>query len=365
VIHIGPHKTGTTYLQHAFTRLQPQLSARGVLYPDQWGNRHGHFGIMAALASGEHAALASAFSALHRPGVDTVLLSSETLSYASDADIRRLRALLAGCPVTVVFYCRRWSELLPSNWREHIKHGSQATLPEFVLKSTADPAAELGINFGLVLDRWAAAFGQSAIRVGLYNEVMESGENLLTHFCRHFLGWSDPPLEGPARINESLDMVDAEVLRTLNAMAWASNRENGVSNALAERFLKAKHRLPIRRVVEEAMQYMVNAIEIDDAAPALTMLHAQIAERYRSSLVPPVAAAGLFTPRRARVNYVHSDSFYSGELSSKCTICWSAWARRPLPVRRPAWIFGLTATAGKRPIPSEPPGSSPAPAFRP
>jgi hypothetical protein len=35
-----------------------------------------------------------------------------------------LRTQLAGAPTTVVFYCRRWSELIPSLRRETVKHGS-------------------------------------------------------------------------------------------------------------------------------------------------------------------------------------------------------------------------------------------------
>src|SRR6185312_4862270 len=35
VIHIGPHKTGTTYLQHAFAKTQKELLAEGIYYPDK------------------------------------------------------------------------------------------------------------------------------------------------------------------------------------------------------------------------------------------------------------------------------------------------------------------------------------------
>jgi hypothetical protein len=154
------------------------------------------------------------------------------------------------------------------------------------------------------LDRWAAVFGAGALRIASYDAVVESGENLLAHFCRQFLDWDNPPIAGPARINESLDMVDVEIMRSLNILAWAAGRESGAYQGVGKRFVERKADLPIRRIVEEAMQYTVSAIEIDDAMPMLADLHARIANRYRSALVPPFAADGLFDPRCVRTDYI-------------------------------------------------------------
>ncbi len=96
----------------------------------------------------------------------------------------------------MVFYCRRWSELIPSLWREAIKHGSLTTFPEFVLSCLADPVSAEELNFDLVLARYMSVFGARALRLVSYNGVMEAQMDLLTHFCQHFLGWSDPPRPG-------------------------------------------------------------------------------------------------------------------------------------------------------------------------
>jgi hypothetical protein len=306
LIHIGPHKTGTTYLQHAFTRLRPELAARGILYPSQWGyGQHGHHDLPPALAHQDDEALESAFAAFNRSDADTILLSSETFSYAADADVRRLHALLAGQPATIVFYGRRWSELLPSSWREGVKAGSLATMPEFILSHLANPTATAVVDFGQVLDRFAAVFGLAALRVASYNSVREAGEDLLLHFCRNFLAWPDPPQTNFGRVNESLDMVDTEIIRVLNALEWTRTR--GVSPFLFKNYIDAKPDLPIRWLVEKAMQFVVNRVRIDDTAPALVRLHADTAMRYETALVGPVPKAGLFEPRVADVNYIQSD----------------------------------------------------------
>jgi hypothetical protein len=307
LIHIGPHKTGTTYLQHAFTRLRPALAARGTLYPDMWGDMHGHHRLAARLAAGSE--LPAAFDQLNRLGADTILLSSETFAYSGDADVRRLHALLAGEPATVVFYCRRWSELIPSCWRESVKHGSLMTLPEFALSCLGDPMASEYVNFEHVLGRYAAVFGPGALRIVSYNSVLEGGTDLLTHFCQHFLSWPNPPPDGPARINESLDMVDSEIIRALNALDWTRARDD--RQRLYEPFLREKANLAVRWLIENAMRFTVDSIRIDDAAPALARLHAELARRYQAALVPPSPASRLFKPRCADVNYVRTDYLFA------------------------------------------------------
>ena len=306
LIHIGPHKTGTTYLQHGFTRLRPALAARGVLYPHRWGNgEHGHHDLPPALAQPDDGSLPAAFEVFNRSGAHAVLLSSETFTYASDAEVRRLHALLGGEPATVVFYARRWSELIPSCWRESVKHGSLVTLPEYVLACLADPTMSPIVNFCQVLDRYAAVFGAGSIRMVSYNGVLEADEDLLSHFCRAFLSWPDLPPIGLGRVNPSLDMVDSEIIRTLNTLEWTRARDG--RQLLHERYLEAKAGLPVRWIIEKSMQFVVNTLRIDDAAPALAQLHRTIVKCYDSARVPPVAAVGLFEPRVADVKYVRPD----------------------------------------------------------
>ncbi|HET6309132.1 MAG TPA: hypothetical protein VFG12_18210 [Rhodopila sp.] len=306
VIHVGPHKTGTTYLQHAFTRLRPALAARGVLYPHRWGNgEHGHYELPPALASARDGNLEPAFRQFNQSGAHTVLLSSETFSYATDADVRRLHALLAGEPAIVVFHARRWSELLPSCWRESVKHGSLVTLPEYVLAGLADPTASPIVDFRHVLDRYAAVFGFGSIRLASYSAILDAGQDLLAHFCRSFLAWPDPPSIGLGQVNPSLDMVDTEIIRSLNTLEWTRARDAKL--LLHEPYLQAKPDLPVRWIVEQSMQFVVNRLCIDDASAALAQLHDAIVARYRAALVPPVPEGRLFEPRVADVTYVRPD----------------------------------------------------------
>jgi hypothetical protein len=312
LIHIGPFKTGTTYLQHAFTQMRPELAARGIVYPEVWGGPHGHHALADSLVTGDGASLREAFGRLNHSGAEVVLLSSEEFAKLGEASVHRLHALIGSGAVTVVFYCRRWSELIPSLWREAIKHGSLTTFPEFALSCLSDPIAAEELNFGHVLTRYTSVFGERALKLVSYNGVLEAGMDLLTHFSQHFLGWANPPASGLGRVNESLDMVDSEIIRALNALEWTRARED--RKRLHKPFLEAKDELPVRFLVERSMQFLVNSIRLDDAAPILARMHTELADRYKAALVPPFPVGSLFKPRCTDVSYIRQDYLFAEEV---------------------------------------------------
>ncbi|WP_428487918.1 hypothetical protein [Rhodopila sp.] len=280
------------------------MASRGINYPDLWGSYGGHHDLAMALASGTDGALSTMFSEFNHAGAETILLSSETLSYANDAEIRRLHGLLSGQPTTIVFYCRRWSELIPSCWHEMVKQGSFRTLPEFALSCLQDPWTCPTLNFELVLARYAAVFGHDSLRIVSYNGVLETDDDLLTHFCRHFLNWPDPPSPGLGRVNVSNDMMDTEIIRALNALEWTRARDGKC--VLYPFYLDAKDSLPLFWLIKQ-MKCEVDAIPLDDAVPGLAQLQAHIAGQYQAALVPPYPDGRLFTPRAAKVWHVRPD----------------------------------------------------------
>jgi hypothetical protein len=67
IIHIGPHKTGSSYLQNALGSMADQLHGRGVLYPGDLGPK-GHIMLAQNLAgAGPHAEPPRASAPTARP----------------------------------------------------------------------------------------------------------------------------------------------------------------------------------------------------------------------------------------------------------------------------------------------------------
>lgn len=304
LIHIGPHKTGTTYLQHGFARLGETMLSRGIIYPEIWGSFAGHHSLAADIMSGSLQSLPEAFDQLRQCPAEIILLSSETFAYFGDAEIRQLHSLIDGEPVTIVFYARRWSELIPSCWQEIVKHGSIRTLPEFALSCLANPWTSPIVNFDLVLAKYRAVFGAASIRLVSYNAVLDAGEDLLSHFCRLFLGWPDLPDFDTERVNVSHNVAETEIVRALNALEWTRAREG--QQLLYHRYARARAALPLDWLIQQ-MNYEADAILIDDATSALAQLHGQLFEQYRSALVPPNHATDLFRPRARPVTHIRTD----------------------------------------------------------
>ena len=165
ILHVGPHKTGTSYLQEAFVRTRPLLAGRGVLYPATWG-RIAHHGLPELLRSGADARLARQFAELGMAGYPTVLISVEGLATLPRAAIERLRALIGpDNPVRVVFYARSWADRLPSHWKQATREGGTQSLPEYLYQRVAQPSGSLLVNFGAGLRACAEVFGPEALAV--------------------------------------------------------------------------------------------------------------------------------------------------------------------------------------------------------
>ncbi len=92
------------------------------------------------------------------------------------------------------------------------------TLPEFYLPYLEEPIKLPSVNYSLVFNKFAAVFGRDAITLVSYNNLLDHGANVATHFVEKILDW-----HGDASVNEgwlqrniSPSAVDTEILRALN-----------------------------------------------------------------------------------------------------------------------------------------------------
>ena len=132
LIHIGPHKTGSTSIQRCLADNYAALLEEGVLYPEagrrgRKGVEHLHHPLALALAAGDRDACAAFVDdvavELGQGQVRLVILSSEVLARGKlPADVfAEARALFPRANVRWLFYVRRQDELLLSLYAEGIK----------------------------------------------------------------------------------------------------------------------------------------------------------------------------------------------------------------------------------------------------
>ena len=294
IVHIGAHKTGTTYLQRVFHALRPALRDAGVAFPSEWiqsEDQPSHQRLYAALTDNTADTLRTELLA---QAAELLLISSEDLVYLQEPQIQSLRGFLDDAGVTIVFYCRRWSEIMPSVWQERIKHGFSETFPQFAAAALADPNRLEFLQFGSVLDRYAAVFGKTSLRIVCYNAVSD----LAGHFMETFLPEqaallekSSPVLE--ERPNRSLPPVQTEIVRVLNLIHRA--HEGAQGSAVREWFLRDGQRYDLTRL-SGTIQAHLTTLRLSDAEPALDTIHRRLWAEYKDCVVDPHPADGFFAP---------------------------------------------------------------------
>lgn len=309
ILHVGPHKTGTSYLQEAFVRTRGLLAERGICYPAFWGAT-AHYKLEETLRAGPSPLLEQQFAELRRAGWSAVLVSVEGLASLPPAGLARLRQLIGeDNEAVVVFYVRSWADRLPSHWKQNTKEGGTETLPEYLHERLARPFGSGIVNFRAVLRNCREAFGAAALVLVPYDLVLAEGGDLFAHFAATFLDWHDPPPLALPRANVSPGPGDTEVIRAINRLetirlgrAPAPHEVTGI----ARRYLWGGSKLA-PPVLREALLANIATAAVDETSAGLAELHRQLHAEFGAALVEPRLEGQFFVPRRAEVRYVQRD----------------------------------------------------------
>ncbi len=226
-VHIGAPKTGTTYLQERLSDNARTLSRDGVHFPgralvgaatrfhfqaaldllDQdWGGVSGH-------AEGAWPVMVKQV----RRRTGTVVISHEILALAPQEKIRRLMTDFQEHDVHVVYTARDLARQIPAAWQESIKQGRSWSFARYLRK------AENGGSFFMrafdlptVLNRWSANLPPENVHVITVPHAGSGPDELWRRFCA--ATGIDPASapEDSGRVNESMGIEHAQVLRRLN-----------------------------------------------------------------------------------------------------------------------------------------------------
>jgi hypothetical protein len=216
LLHIGPHKTGTTYIQQAFSEAVVSLRRHAIHYPlDHEPAGHGQHSITRQLTESQHSVnLADYLKAC--PAEHDVLLSSENFSRLAAEAVAGLGSQLGEWNVVVVYTVRPVADALFSNWQQQCKVGRTETWSEFLLSHLSVPADSSIINPMPTLAAFQRAFPGS-IRLLDYAGLVASQKNIANAVIEAGLNRELPEFSAGAA-NPSLPIGLAEVLRALNVM---------------------------------------------------------------------------------------------------------------------------------------------------
>jgi hypothetical protein len=227
LLHIGPHKTGTTAIQGALRQARPEMATHGVVYAGRVRQHQ-----MAALAltggsglTGDRAADEKDWDLLVTQAADArnerVIVSSEYFDEADDAMARRAVDELGGERVHVVVTLRPLAKILPSAWQQYVRNGVRKPYgvwldgllnrPPYVWPS---PSFWLRHRHADLVDRWAAIVGPDRVLVIV---VDESDRDALMRTFERIVGLPAGLLQAETGwSNRSLTAAETELVRAVN-----------------------------------------------------------------------------------------------------------------------------------------------------
>jgi hypothetical protein len=241
LLHIGPHKTGTSSLQSAFHSARGALARHGVHYAGR--NRQPLHAAQVAAARRRASSDPDALRPWHellqevrRATAERLVISSEWFSDADDQAIRLLVEDLDPDRIHLVLTVRPLASLLPSQWQQFVQAGMTMAYEPWLRGVLADPPEVTPIfwhrhRHDQLVRRWAAAVGTDRVTVVVADDrdrgaVLRAFETLVG---------LPPGLLVPEddRANRSLTRAEIELVRAMNV----GLREHGIDGRQRQQFV--------------------------------------------------------------------------------------------------------------------------------
>ncbi len=231
ILHIGAHKTATSYIQDVLALNETLLADHGVIYPNIWPNNAHHVltapwrpeitettGFTAEQADEWYAKLARE----HAKSDRTVILSAEPYSRAAqgETDFAQLASRVEAFDEVVILYVLRhqW-ELLQSLYLQFTTDWKRPPRFESMLQTAMREPRTAGVplDHEWVIDHVMKGFDQDSIHFANYEIIRHTPDGVLSPIV-DLLGWDGLPegFEPHKRSNVSADPLATYVAHRMN-----------------------------------------------------------------------------------------------------------------------------------------------------
>ena len=237
-IHIGLHKTGSTYIQKVCADNRAYLKECGLEYPKLGAEfLFGHHNVAWSLMPGHALKNTDSFSFgqlldwIDQRAAQRVLISSEDFDFLQPAQIDKLHHLLADYDVKIVMYVRNPMTALYSYWQESVKHGDARSFKAYYEQVLIDLKP---VDYCQIATQWTEIFGNDALNVVVYDNLVATQVDIAVYLLRDVLGVAIEPnqlLMPSKKINPSSNVGIIEVIRQLNEIQQKSEGREPLTNA--------------------------------------------------------------------------------------------------------------------------------------
>ena len=220
ILHVGPRKTGSTYLQSILWGNPGRLADQGFFVP--LDSPRAQSLALSVEGSASHSdeserlrrdLLAEIAS---RPG--TAIISSEVLSGWRVGDIRAFMAGLPDVRSEVVFGVRDLPRQIPAEWQQRVRARSSLSYPDWLatVRDQPDHAFWFAHDPERLIGRWRRTVAEERIHAVIVPNAA-SGHEKLWHRFAEATGLDPDHFDLPeGRLNGSLGIVQTDLLRRVN-----------------------------------------------------------------------------------------------------------------------------------------------------
>ncbi|MBE9166058.1 sulfotransferase domain-containing protein [Pleurocapsales cyanobacterium LEGE 06147] len=179
ILHIGTHKTGTTFIQRFLASVQEQLLSEGILYPTAGRpkatgtHQYGHhllgwsatkmksFGFVKRKQD-----WLDVLEEIHTVKAKTTVISSEAFGSCSQEQIIQLREYFADFDVKVIIYLRNQFDFMISWYKECVKSTMyKGSFQQFITENI------YFCDYDSLLTKWIDVFGRDRVEIKLYDKL--------------------------------------------------------------------------------------------------------------------------------------------------------------------------------------------------
>lgn len=221
VMHIGPHKTASTYIQNNLYEAREQLEARGWIYPEL-GTKGlpGHHDLAhnASKYLGPDAELGPQLTALSRKAREAkqnIVFSAEGFCRWAQPKLTGMIDHLEADHLDLVHVVRDPLDVFYSYWAEEVKQGYSVSLPERFSEHFSDPISSRLLNPMVDLRRFIR-LDNIRLHAVPFEELRNREIDIFEHICGAVLGVPNIKAANTRPKNTSFPIELTEFLRLLN-----------------------------------------------------------------------------------------------------------------------------------------------------
>lgn len=265
LVHIGPHKTGTSSVQAAFHEARAATDARGVHYAGR--RRHSAVAVQAVagrpgfFTDGEPASMSQwrgLVSDVRRAKRKRVVISSEFFADAPPDTVARIVNDLGGERVHIVVTLRPLARIVPSQWQQYVQSGMRTSYEQWLDAMFNKPPGSLTPSFWRrhrhdeLIARWADVVGPDRVTVII---VDDRDHAMVLRVFERLTGLPEGILVAPDdRTNRSLTLPEIEAVRAFNVQFKAEGFSKPLMSKVmtfgAANYLKSREPAPGEARVE-------------------------------------------------------------------------------------------------------------------